>query len=142
MVENTCPVIRKDGQQCRGTPGPSGLCWAHSPDTAEKREEARRRGGQGKSTASRAQRLLSPDLQRLDLILDGAIAAVVKGNIAPTQASAIASLASCKIRLRELGLKQMEALELKERIQRLEEAINVLNLKSNRNGAYRGTVHR
>jgi hypothetical protein len=134
MVGNACPVIRRDGQPCQGAPGPSGRCWAHDPGIEERRREARKKGGEGKSRKVRAQKFLPRDLEILDGVLDQAIARTYQGGITPSQGSAIAALAGAKVRLREISLKLAEQTEFKERIQKLEERLNDINLKANRNG--------
>jgi hypothetical protein len=135
MLADGCPTPRKDQMPCQARPTKSGFCLAHDPDLAQKRQQARVKGGQGKSWAFRAQKLLSPDLQTLNSILAGAIGAVVKGTIAPTQGSAIAALASCKIRLRETALRMAEQGELKDRILKLEERLSEINTSGRTNGA-------
>jgi hypothetical protein len=143
MVENACPIIRRDGQPCCAKPGPSGVCWAHDPATAEVRQEARRKGGQGKAKAARAQKLLPPDLQALDVVLDQAINGLVyRGTISPGQGSALAALAGARVRLREVALKLAQEVELREKVSALEERINELGLTPRTNGKAARSVWR
>jgi hypothetical protein len=137
MLGNTCSVVRKDGQSCLGTPGRSGLCWAHDPATAEARQEARRKGGQGKA---RAAKLLPRDLEVLDAVLAQAIAGVYQGSLSPSQGSALAALASALVRLREVALRLAEQGELRDRLLCLEEKLNEIDIKGNRNGKGTGYV--
>jgi hypothetical protein len=134
MLENACPITRRDGQQCRGTPRQSGYCWAHDPGTIEARREARTKGGFGKSKAARAQKLLPQDLQIMDEVLSSAISAVYCGSMSPSQGSAIAALAGARVRLREVALKLAQEVELREKVSALEERINELGLTSRTNG--------
>jgi hypothetical protein len=134
MVANACPVVRKDGQQCRGTPGPSGYCWGHDPATAEKRQAARQKDGFGKSKAARVQKLLPQDLQIMDEVLSSTISAVYCGSMSPSQGSAIAALAGARVRLREVALKLAQEVELREKVSALEERIHELGLTSRANG--------
>ncbi len=142
MVENICRVVRRDGQQCRGAPGPSGVCWAHDPATAEARQEARRKGGYGKARTARAKKFLLDEFQTWSALIDRAAAETYKGNLPPNVASALASLAGAKVKFYETSLRLWEASEAQERIKALEEKLNDLNLKGSSNGAYRGAVHR
>ena len=50
----TCQATRKDGRPCETRiVGDSRFCFAHSPELAEKRAEASRRGGRNKSRIAR-----------------------------------------------------------------------------------------
>jgi hypothetical protein len=134
MLVDACPIPRKDGSPCRAWPTKSGYCLAHDPALSEKREQARLKGGYGKSRVARAERLLPQELQALDDVLSTVITGVYAGNLLPSQGSSIAALASARVRLREIALKMAEQGELKERIQKLEVAINDIGLKNRTNG--------
>jgi hypothetical protein len=134
MVSDTCPATRKDGQPCQAHPTSDGWCLAHSPGLKDKRERARVSGGRNKSRTVRGGKLLPDDLQVLDSVLAQALASVFRGTLAPAQGSSIAALASARVRLREIALRMAEQGELKERIQKLEVAINDIGLKNRTNG--------
>lgn len=107
---------------------------AHDPSSAEKRREARARGGTNKSRTARAQKLLPEDLQVMDEVLSNAIAAVYRGTLSPGQGSALAALAGARVRLREIGLKMAEQAELRDRLAQLEDKINELGVRNRQNG--------
>jgi hypothetical protein len=139
MVAPTCPTPRKDGGQCTARPNQSGFCYVHDPALDEKRRQAWRKGGKGKSLLIRAQKLIPPNLQVLDTLLDRVVADVYRGSLAPSQGTAIASLVGAKVRIREISLKLREQTELAERLERLEEKIEELGNPSHSNG--KGSGH-
>lgn len=55
-----CSATRRDGQPCRAVATHSGLCIAHDPSLAEKRQEARRRGGVNSARIARLGKLVPP----------------------------------------------------------------------------------
>jgi hypothetical protein len=134
MVGNACPIARKDGSPCGGTPTKSGYCLAHDPALAEKRTAARRKGGKGKSRLVRAQKLIPEDLQAMDRVLSRCVADVYRGIIAPAQGTAIASMVGARVRIREIALKMREQTELTERIEKLEEQIVKSGISTPKNG--------
>jgi hypothetical protein len=136
MVENSsrCQQLRRDGHRCQGPARPSGFCFAHDPALREERKAASARGGQNKSKAVRAQKLLPNDLQALDKVLAQAIDGVYAGHLLPNRGSAIAALAGARVRVREIGLKLAEQSELLDRISRLEERINEIGFTARTNG--------
>jgi hypothetical protein len=110
----TCQATRRDGRPCE-TPivGDSPYCFAHSPELAEKRAEASRRGGQNKSRAVRLQRLVPASLKPTIGALFVALEEVHAGSLDPKQAQAMAALAGAIARLYQAGV-------LEERIAALE----------------------
>ena len=101
MVKQRCAGTRRDHSPCEAPPhaiGPSGWCWAHDPDNAEARRAARSKGGKGKATARRLDRLVPATLRpTLDALL-AAVEAVRDGTLEPGRASAMAALASAAVR--------------------------------------------
>lgn len=90
--KQACASTRRDGRPCaaRALPGDT-RCWAHSPATADRREEARRRGGQHRATAHRA-RVPEPIGDVLDGL--GAVFAETRsGAFDPGRARACAAVA-------------------------------------------------
>jgi hypothetical protein len=85
---------------------------AHDPSLAAKRQQARSRGGRGKSKRARAERLLPDDLVVLDRVIDSAISGVYRGALTPGQGSALSALVGSKVRLRNLALRIQEQIEL------------------------------
>jgi hypothetical protein len=91
----------------------SGLCFAHDPDNRERATAARRKGGANRSTARRVQKRMPREVYDIVLLVEGAMGAVLKSTVTPSQGHAVASLASCWVRLHELGefTQRLEALE-------------------------------
>lgn len=103
-----------DGKRCGSFRGPSGFCFNHDPrNTEEAKREARALGGYNSSRAARMQRMLPPRLRPIFHKLEEAMDAVVDGSMAPTRATALASLASASVRVLEAG-------ELEERMRKIE----------------------
>jgi hypothetical protein len=93
-----------------------GFCFWHSPSTASDRDEARRRGGQAKSSLNRARKQMQ-DAALSPSELQGYIAVtlrgVLTGTISPGQGNAVASLARAAITIREATVieERLDALE-------------------------------
>jgi hypothetical protein len=111
-----CLGTRTDGNPCESQIiGESGYCFAHDPDEAERRTQARRRGGHASSAISRTRRLAPAALKDVYGVLESALAEVHSGGLSPARASAMASLARAMVTVLTGG-------ELEERIRRIEEA--------------------
>ena len=104
-----CTATRRDGALCTAQAGASGFCIGHSPTA----QEARRKGGYGKSRAERARKLLPARLRPIAAILEDALSEVHRGDLNPRQAHAMASLAGALVRVISSG-------ELEERMRVLE----------------------
>jgi hypothetical protein len=111
---NQCAGIRADGQPCTSTAvGASGYCFAHDPDRAAERDDARRRGGENRSNSARLRGLVPPRLLATFDALEDAMAEVHDGRLDPRQANAMASLARAMVAVLQAG-------ELEERVRQLE----------------------
>ncbi len=78
---------------------PSGFCAAHDPGNVTAFREASARGGRGKATAKRVEKLVPATLRpTLDTLLR-AVDEVKDGSLTPGQASAMASLAGAAVRV-------------------------------------------
>lgn len=110
----TCRATRTDGRPCTVRARPSGFCWGHDPALAEARQQARRKGGHGKSTAARLNRRLPPNLRGVLSTLLEALDEVHTGEIDPRVASAMGSLAGAISKLYEVA-------ELERRLEQLEQ---------------------
>jgi general stress protein YciG len=85
---------RKDGGHCQAPALPKRpYCFAHDPERAEARAEARRRGGEHSAKIVRLRGLVPPRLLPVYDRLEGALAEVHDGTLDPRQASAMAALA-------------------------------------------------
>ncbi len=109
-----CAATRADGSPCKARALPDRtLCWAHAPDHQARAAEARRKGGANRSTAARVQKRMPREVRDIVEIVEAAMGAVLKSTVTPSQGHAVASLASCWVRLHELGefAQRLEALE-------------------------------
>ncbi len=111
----TCAGIRKDGSSCTvRVVGDGRLCFAHAPELAERRTEARRRGGRQRRNTVRLRGLMPPRLVPIFDTLEAALAEVHRGELDPKQAQAMASLARAMTAVLQAG-------ELEERLRKLED---------------------
>ena len=115
MATTRCRGVRRDGTPCGAQAGPSGWCWAHDPDHEEARRAARSRGGKGKATARRLDKLVPATLKPVVGTLLDALEEVHQGDLDPKRASAMAALAGAVGRLYQTGV-------LEERLAALEAA--------------------
>ncbi len=97
-----CQGRTKAGQPCRApasTVRPTGFCPAHDPGNVTAFREASARGGRGKATARRVEKLLPATLRPTLNTLLRAVDEVKDGSLTPGQASAMASLAGAAVRV-------------------------------------------
>jgi hypothetical protein len=114
-----CAAITKAGERCKAEATHGSYCWNHAPETAEARKrrarKAGRSGGNGRpgglSETAEAKRYIRAIIARL---LDGRLE---RGN-----ATATFQGLNVLARFIELERKIVEQEELRERIERLEEA--------------------
>ncbi len=92
--------------------GPNGLCWAHDPANAQKRQRMASRAGRGKS--GREIRDLKKQLE--DLVED-----VLGGRVETGRAAVANQIHNTRLRAAEQERKNRETDELLERIERLEQ---------------------
>ena len=109
-IAQHCVSTRRDGAPCTAQAGASGYCIGHDPVA----QDARRKGGHGKSRAERAAKLLPARLQPMVSLLEDALGEVHRGELDPRAASAMASLAGALVRAITAG-------ELEERLRALED---------------------
>ncbi len=109
-----CAGTRKDGTPCTAkVMGPGDYCYAHDASRTAERDEARRKGGTGRATRARLDRLVPATLRPMIASLLGALDEVHRGDLDPKRASAMASLAGAIVRAYSVGI-------LEERVQALE----------------------
>lgn len=97
------------------------FCIAHDPERREQLQEAARRGGEGKATSRRlakqwAELGRATGDQDLSAILKSCMFAVKDGQMTPSEANAIATLAKAAVTI-------SNDLELADRIAKLEELV-------------------
>lgn len=106
-----CRAIRKDGQPCQAWAVKDGLCVGHQPNS----NEGRAKGGTHSSKKHRLDAMLPLRLRPVLDLLESSLVQVYKGQLKPSQAQAIASLASATVRVIEAGVFEQRLLELEER---------------------------
>jgi hypothetical protein len=129
MVREQCTAPTKGGQPCQAFALPGeAVCWSHLPGNQGAVKDAQRRGGANRSAARRAAKIwaaagkqIRP--QELPDLLRGCILRVATGQMEPSQASVIATLAKASVQL-------TAELELEQRIAALEAAAG-MNRPSN-----------
>jgi hypothetical protein len=111
-----CAATRRDGALCRAPALPDRpFCFAHDPDRQEAQRAARERGGKGRATAARADKLVPATLRP---VLDGLVNVfdqVKAGKMDPKVGTALGSIASAIVRVYQVGT-------LEERLAALEQA--------------------
>jgi hypothetical protein len=110
-----CQATRRDGQRCH-TPvvADSCFCFAHEPRLADKRTQARQRGGTNKANHLRLQKLMPASLAPVFDQLAQVLTDVIADRIDPKNAAAAASVARAMVAVLERG-------EMEQRLRTLEE---------------------
>lgn len=112
---SVCRATKKDGSPCTlPSLGPSGLCWAHDPANAERRRRGQSRGGRKKPDR---------ELQDIKRRLSDLATDVLERNVDRGDAAVAGQLLNTVIRAVSVELKAREQLELIERLEALEEAL-------------------
>src|SRR3954468_20727186 len=122
MDSKACQAMNSEGQPCQARPVlPSGFCYWHCPDQAEKRRRNNAKGGANRSNAARAKKALPAAVlttQDLEGVLSKAIRDVLAGTLEPGPANAAAGLSKALVAIRE-------ASDLEKRLSALEQAAGV-----------------
>jgi hypothetical protein len=114
-----CTAITRGGGRCKGVAiDGSGLCYSHSPNHADARKRAARKGGQ-RGGRGRPQ----ADLHTLKDRLISLGEDVLEGRVDRADAATAGHLWNIAIGAIRTGLKAKEVEELEAKIERLEEAI-------------------
>ena len=108
-----CSATRKDGTPCRAQALADGLCFAHSPLTADKRRAAARQGGRNHANVVRLQGLVPPRLLTVYTRLETALAEVHSGELDPRAGTAMAALGRALVAVLTSG-------EIEDRLRTLE----------------------
>jgi hypothetical protein len=109
-----CTALRADGRPCTApVMGLGEHCFAHDPARAAARDQARRKGGAGRATRARLDRLVPATLRDMIGNLLDALEEVHTGDLDPKQATAMAALAGAVTRAYSVGVleSRVEALE-------------------------------
>ena len=115
----TCTGITRSGGRCKGIAiDSSGLCYAHHPDHAEDRRRAARKGGH-RGGRGRPQAEIASIKERLSDLADD----VLDGSQDKGVAAVASQVLNVYLRAVSVELKAREQLELTERLEALEEAL-------------------
>ena len=110
-----CSGITRSGSRCqRSAEGPHGLCWAHDPTNADQRRRLASKAGK-----SKPDRELANIKQRLSDLADD----VLEGRQDRGVAAVASQVLNVYLRAVSVELKAREQLELIERLEALEEAL-------------------
>jgi hypothetical protein len=114
-----CTAITRGGDRCRGIAiDSSGYCYAHHPDHAGDRKRAAHKGGK-RGGRGRPQAELSDIKRRLSDLADD----VLEGRQDKGVAAVASQVLNVYLRAVSVELKAREQLELTERMEALEEAL-------------------
>jgi hypothetical protein len=114
-LTSTCTATKRNGEPCTlPSTGSSGLCWAHDPANAERRRRGQSRGGKNKPS-----RELAGIKGRLSDLADD----VLEGKVDKGVAAVASQVLNVYLRAVSVELKAKEQLELIERLEALEAAL-------------------
>jgi hypothetical protein len=123
MVQAVCSATCRGGKPCRAPALSDGLCFVHSPITAEARDRTRRENGR-----ARMRRLAvlpdAPDItvagpQEVLAVLAATMSQVRRGELDVRVANCLGQLASVALRAIELGDTARRLRELEEELAKL-----------------------
>lgn len=126
----SCSGITGSGARCRGIAAPgSDYCYAHDPKRAEERRRNATRGGK-RGGRGRPQAELGAIKERLSTLADD----VLEGAVDKGRAAVASQVLNTYIRAVSVELKAREQLELIERLEALEEALEQKQAAAGRYG--------
>jgi hypothetical protein len=118
-LSGQCSGITREGTRCqRSADGPHGLCWAHDPRHADQRRRMASRAARSKPG-----RELSDIKGRLSDLADD----VLEGRQDKGIGAVVSQILNVYLRAVSVELKVREQMELIERLERLEEALERRN---------------
>ena len=128
-----CRATKANGDACKlPATGQHGLCWAHSPETADKRKQIASRGGKGK--AAKRVAILWDEVRAVIQNVESGALEPPQGNTMLRGFSTLIALdrldverSELEIAQRRLELDEQERLELIERLERVEEGLKNKN---------------
>ena len=128
-----CSEMAQSGEPCR-SPAMTGVdvCFTHDPDSQERRQEARRKGGRLSSKVARLEKSLSanPTLAGVVDVLGQVTEEVRAGEMSPAIGNSIASLSRAMI-------AAIEAADSATRLRELEAVIDRLVVGEGEDGRLR-----
>jgi hypothetical protein len=123
-MNGNCKQVKADGAQCSAKAmGGSPFCFFHDPNSAQRRQEARERGGHSKLIRIPPEmRVEEPvDLQTANdvrVLLSDTITRLRRGQLDCKVSSTIGYLA-------QIGLRAIEQHEIEDRLTRIEEKLGL-----------------
>jgi hypothetical protein len=118
-----CTGITRDGDRCRGIAiYGSDYCYAHDPDRAEERRRAAAKGGK-RGGRGRPQAELAEIKHRLLVLADGVLSDDEEKRVDKSVAAVASQVLNVYLRAVSVELKAREQLELIERLETLEAAL-------------------
>ena len=123
-MTSICTATKRDGSPCTlPSYGSSSLCWAHSPETAERRRRGQSRGGRSKPS-----RELADIKERIRGLIDN----VRNGELSRADAAVCGQLYNSLLRAVSIELQAREQEELERRLEELETILEHQNEYRNR----------
>lgn len=110
-----CKAARADGRPCGSVVVlTSGYCPMHDPDRQAQMAAARVKGGEGRATTARVDRLVPATLRPVVGKLLDALDGVEDGSLSPRQGAAMAAIASALVRIYDVGVLTDRVVELEK----------------------------
>jgi hypothetical protein len=111
-LSGQCSATKRNGEPCTlPSYGARDLCWAHSPETAERRRKGQSRGGRSKP---------NKEIQALKDRLSQLADDVLAGEVDRSTGAVVSQILNVLVRTISVELKVREQEELLQRIERLE----------------------
>ena len=115
-MSSICTANKRDGSPCTlPSYGSSALCWAHSPETAERRRRGQSRGGRSKPNR---------EIQEIKERLSRLASDVLEGQVDRGKAAVASQVLNTYIRAVSVELKAVEQLQIIERLEALEQDLD------------------
>jgi hypothetical protein len=114
-LSSICTANKRDGSPCTlPSYGSSSLCWAHSPETAERRRRGQSRGGRSKPNR---------EIQDIKERLSRLASDVLEGRTEKSTGAVVSQILNVYLRAIATELRVREQQEFEERIEQIEQAI-------------------
>lgn len=120
-----CSAITRGGSRCNSPVLPDqAFCWVHSPDAAEARREASRKGGHARSNKARAAKLVPEEMTPDELAgwLSWLFKRVLMGKMEPKLATAAATVARTLLEV-QTAAAQPTIEDLREQVEVLRQMV-------------------
>jgi hypothetical protein len=112
-LSSICVANKRDGSPCTlPSYGSSDLCWAHSPETAERRRRGQSRGGKSKP---------NKEIQDIKARLSQLANDVLEGSVGRGDGAVVSQILNVYLRALDVELKAIEQLQIVERLELLEQ---------------------